>query len=51
MSIPFAFFILSSLLLWLLIGAKGHWLLKASVISFVLYFCLSIDFSLENLLG
>ena len=51
MSIPFAFFLLSSLLLWLLIGAKGHWLIKASVISFVLYFCVSIDFSLENLLG
>ena len=51
MSIPFAFFILSSLLLWLVIGAKGHWLIKASVISFVLYFCVSIDFSLENLLG
>ena len=29
MSIPFAFFILSSLLLWLVIGAKGHWLIFA----------------------
>jgi len=51
MSIPFAFFLLSSLLLWLIIGIKGHWLVKALVISFVLYFCISIDFSLENLLG
>lgn len=51
MSIPFAFFLLSSLLLWLVIGAKGHWLFKAAVISFVLYFCVSIDLSLENLLG
>jgi len=51
MSIPFAFFLLSSLLLWLIIGIKGHWFVKALVISFVLYFCISIDFSLENLLG
>jgi len=51
MSIPFAFFLLSSLLLWLIIGIKGHWFVKVVVISFVLYFCISIDFSLENLLG
>ena len=49
--IPFIFFILSSLLLWLVIGAKGHWLFKAGVISFVLYFCISVGLSLSSLLG
>ena len=51
MSIPLAFFILSALLLWLIIGVKGRWGVKAFVISLVLYSCLSIDFSLENLMG
>ena len=51
MSIPLAFFILSALLLWLIIGVKGRWSVKALVISLVLYSCLSIDFSLDNLSG
>ena len=51
MSIPLAFFILSALLLWLIIGVKGRWSVKALVISLVLYSCLSIDFSLANLTG
>ena len=49
--IPLVFFVLSSLLLWLVIGAKGHWLFKAGVISFVLYFCISVGLSLGSLLG
>ena len=51
MSITLVFFILSSLLLWIVIGSKGHWGLKAGTIAFVLYFCLSINLSLSNLLG
>ena len=51
MSIALTFFIISSLLLWIVIGSKGHWGLKAVTIAFVLYFCLSINISLSNLLG
>ena len=51
MSIPLAFFILASLLLWFIIGSKGKWFVKASVIAFVLYSCLSINLSLDNLFG
>ena len=51
MSIALTFFIISSLLLWIVIGSKGHWGLKAVTIAFVLYFCLSINLSLSNLLG
>mgnify|MGYP003660182159 CR=1 FL=1 len=51
MSISLAFFILASLLLWFIIGSKGRWFIKASVIALVLYSCLSINLSLDNLFG
>jgi len=37
--------------LWLIIGAKGHWLLKMVFISLSLYFGLAMWSSVENLLG
>ena len=51
MNILLAFFVLGSLLLWFIIGSKGRWSLKALVIAFVLYSCLSINISIDNLFG
>ena len=51
MSISLAFFVLASLLLWFIIGSKGRWSVKALVIACVLYSCLSINLSLDNLFG
>jgi len=51
MSIALAFLVISSLILWFVIGSKGMWGVKAATISAALYFCLSIGMSLENLAG
>jgi hypothetical protein len=51
MNISLAFFVLGSLLLWFIIGSKGGWSLKALVIALVLYSCLSINISLDDLFG
>jgi|LUMV01.1.fsa_nt_gb hypothetical protein len=51
MSIALAFLVISSLILWFVIGSKGMWGIKAVTISAALYFCLSIGMSLENLAG
>ena len=51
MTIPLVFFTLAGLILWFIIGAKGHWLLKASVIFITLYLCLSVGASIPNFAG
>ena len=51
MSITLAFILLTSLILWFVIGSKGLWGLKAATILLTLYLCLSVNFSLENLFG
>ena len=51
MSITLAFILLTSLILWFVIGSKGLWRLKAATILLTLYLCLSVNFSLDNLMG
>ena len=51
MTIPLVFFSLTALILWFIIGSKGHWLLKAAVISLTLYLCLSVGMSIPNFAG
>jgi len=51
LGIPVAFVLLSAMGLWLLIFAKGHWLLKIAFITFSLYFGLAMWFSLSELSG
>ncbi len=51
MSIPLAFLIISSLILWFIIGAKGQWFLKLITMTFTFYLCLSIGISLQNWAG
>lgn len=51
MNIPAVFFILFVLVLWFIIGAKGHWLIKAMTIGAALHLCLSIGLSLSGLGG
>ena len=51
MTIPLVFFSLFILVLWFIIGAKGHWALKAIVIAMTLHFCISIGLSLEGFAG
>lgn len=49
--IPIAFAIMSAILLWFIIGAKGNWLLKAFVIAITLCFSLAMWNSLEGIQG
>ena len=51
MIIMASFVIITSLVLWFVIGSRGMWGLKAATIAAALYFCLSISFSLENFEG
>ena len=51
MTIPLVFFSLFILILWFIIGAKGHWGVKAVVIAMTLHFCISIGLSLEGFAG
>ena len=51
MTIPLVFFSLFILVLWFIIGSKGHWALKAGVIAMTLHFCISIGLSLEGFAG
>ena len=46
-----SFVIITSLILWFVIGSRGMWGLKAATIAAALYFCLSISFSLESFEG
>src|SRR6266704_85766 len=50
-AIPIAFVLLASLLLWVLIGARGHWWLKLSLMVLTLLVGCSIKTSLSSYLG
>ena len=45
------FILLAILLLWFVIGAKGHWFNKAAMILVSLYFCLSVGLSVSEFMG
>ena len=51
MTIPVVFFTLFLLILWFVIGARGHWVLKAFVIGVTLHLCVSIGLSLSAFAG
>jgi hypothetical protein len=51
MAIPAVFFVLFLLILWFVIGARGHWLLKAFVIGVTLHLCVSVGLSLSGFAG
>jgi len=51
MTIPAIFFTLFVLILWFVIGAKGHWALKVFVIGVTLHLCVSIGLSLSGFAG
>jgi len=51
MTIPAVFFVLFLLILWFIIGARGHWLLKAFVIGITLHLCVSVGLSLSGFAG
>ena len=46
-----SFVIITSLILWFVIGSRGMWGLKVATIAVALYFCLSISFSIEGFEG
>ena len=49
--IELGFVLIAALVLWFIIGSKGHWLSKAIVIFSSLYFCLSVGFSIKDYMG
>jgi len=49
--ITLGFILIASLILWYIIGSKGHWVSKAAIILLSLYFCLSVGLSLSELMG
>jgi len=49
--IPIAFVIIVSILLWLLIGAKGKWYLKAILMAIALYTSVGLWTSIDGMLG
>jgi hypothetical protein len=49
--IGLGFVIVAVLILWFVIGSKGHWISKAIVIFASLYFCLSVGFSIKDYMG
>ena len=51
MTIPLVFFSLTGLVLWFIIGAKGHWAIKAFIILLTLHICLSVGMSIPNFAG
>lgn len=51
LGIPLAFLIVSSLVLWFIIGSKGHWFVKAATIAGVLLFSLTLWHSTGDLAG
>ena len=51
MTIPLVFFSLTGLVLWFIIGAKGHWALKAFIILLTLHVCLSVGMSIPKFAG
>ena len=51
MTIPLVFFSLTGLILWFIIGARGHWGIKAFIILITLHVCLSVGISIPNFAG
>jgi hypothetical protein len=51
MTISAVFFALFLLILWFVIGSRGHWILKALVIGLTLHLCVSVGFSLSGFAG
>jgi hypothetical protein len=51
MSISFGFVVIAFLSLWFIIGSKGNWLVKASIILASMYFCLAVGFSVKDYMG
>ena len=51
MTLTVAFILLSAIILWFVIGAKGQWSLKAACIALTLYFSLSLSQSLSSVEG
>lgn len=51
MAIPIAFLSLTCLILWFVIGSRGHWALKATVIAATLHLCVSLGVSLPDFAG
>jgi hypothetical protein len=49
--IALGFVLIAALLLWFIIGSKGHWGSKAAMILLSLYFCLSVGFSVSEFMG
>jgi len=51
MGLTISFVILFSLLLWLIIGLRGNWILKSGIILIALFFSVSTISSIENFYG
>ena len=51
MTIPLVFFSLTGLILCFIIGARGHWGIKAFIILLTLHVCLSVGMSIPNFAG
>jgi len=51
MGIAIGFVLIAALVLWFVIGSKGHWAVKAAMIVVSLYFCLSVGFSVGEFMG
>jgi hypothetical protein len=49
--IAIGFVLIAALVLWFVIGSKGHWVSKAAMILLSLYFCLSVGFSVNEFMG
>ena len=51
MGIAIGFVLIAALILWFVIGARGHWVSKAAMILLSLYFCLSVGLSVNEFMG
>ncbi len=49
--IAMGFVLIAVLVLWFVIGSKGHWGIKAATMVLSLYFCLSVGFSISEFMG
>lgn len=51
LGIPITFLLLSASILWMIIGGKGHWILKMAFVTIALYFAVALWVSLGGLIG
>ena len=51
LAIPFGFVLLAAVLLWGILGSKGYWPLKMMAITAVMYFGVSLWYSMNTYLG